>query len=350
MRLISSTKVMVYDNKDVIEYVFRGKNTDYKILNLGGIIKGIYRVDKNGKKENIVLAYDNIEDYYENKSYYGAIIGRTAGRIYNGKATIEGKKINFNKNYETSQCHGGYKGLSKKVWDSTVIEHGDECRLVLTYKSKDEDENYPGNLNIKIMYILNDESLSIAIQGVSDKDTLINLTNHSYFNLSGDYKESILDEKLKLTCNEYLPIDKDGCPTGEKRSVSRTPFDFREEKNIGKDINSNDEQILLGAGYDHCFIFDKKEKFGRIKLSHNKSGRVMEVETDNPAVVIYSMNYPDGIAVEGNKILGEKYGICFECQNPPIGRDESFKEYSLIKAGEKYIRYTEYKFSTMEEK
>lgn len=347
MKLVSANKVGEFENQDVIEYVFSGINTDYKILNLGCIIKGIYRKNKEGIKENIVLAYEDIKDYYENKSYYGAVIGRTSGRIYDGKLSINEKEINFNKNYEVSQCHGGNKGFNKKIWNGKVIEDNQCCKLEFTYLSKDGEENYPGNLNIKVTYTLKEDELSFETEGVSDSDTIVNLTNHSYFNLTGNYKASVMDEILTMNSDYYLAIDENSCPTGEKIPTKDSAFDFNEEKAIGKDIDKEDKQIILGNGYDHCFLFNEKEAKGKIKLTDKTSGIVMDIETDNPAVVIYTMNFPDGIAVEGGKVLDKRYAICFECQNPPIGKNQSFKEYSLIKANEKYKRKTSYKFSTI---
>lgn len=344
MRLKSSIKVGEFQGKDVIEYTFKGRHIEYKVLNLGCIIKGIYIENKVGKKENIVLTYENIEDYYKNSSYYGAIIGRTAGRIYDGKISLEDKEINFNKNYGATQCHGGNVGFNKKIWDAYVIENLEESRIIFSYKSMDGKENYPGNLNMKVIYNFKEDGFDINIEGFSDKDTLVNLTTHSYFNLSGDYKKSILKEKLTINSNEYLAIDENNAVTGEKINVIGTAFDFRGEKEIGRDIENPEEQLKIGAGYDHCFLFNEEDKEGKIRLVDEENGLAMEVSTDSKAVVIYTMNSSDTLRVEGGRVLDKRYGVCFECQNPPIGKNQCFKEDSILMKDEKYRREINYKF------
>lgn len=339
---ISEQKVFDYKGKDIIEYTLSNGDVDIKVLNLGGAITGIFTKDKNGKKENIVVAYEDLETYIESPSYYGGIIGRTAGRINKGEVTLNGEKVIFNKNYEVCQCHGGNVGFNKKIWDAKTKIEKEKVSLILSYKSVDGEEGYPGNLDVSVIYSLNKENeFKIEFKGISDKDTLVNMTNHSYFNLSGDYKESVLDHKLMVTSNEILAIDNNSVPTGEVVNTFNTAFDFREEKRIGKDIDNNEEQIKLGSGYDHTFLFNDKRN---IVYKDDESGREMQIETNNEGVVIYSMNFIDGKKVYGNKDIKRRYGICFECQNPPIGYEDAFKESSILKAGEEYYKYIKYKF------
>lgn len=327
----------------VSEYTLRSESVDVVILNLGGIIKEIRTVDKIGKKENVVLAYDRLEDYFTNKSYYGALIGRTAGRIANGKVTIDGKEYKLNNNYDVCNCHGGNSGFDKKIWAAKHIELENETRLELSCVSEHEEENYPGNVYVKVVYTLNNKGeFEISYFAKSDRKTLMNLTNHSYFNLSGDYKSGIEDHYMTVTSDSILAIDSDGVATGEIIDIAGSAFDFNSMKRIGKDIDSDNEQVKLGAGYDHPFVLNGEKK---MVLKDKVSGRIMEVTTDNNTAVIYSMNYPDGILGLGRKDLKRRYGICFECQNKPIGYNEAFKEESLLGFGEIYKRSTRFKFS-----
>ncbi|MGL4453190.1 MAG: aldose epimerase family protein [Sarcina sp.] len=342
MNKICINKISKYKNSDLNEYILSNSFMEVKILNFGGIIKEINVSDKKGNKENVVLAYENIEDYFLNQSYYGAIIGRTAGRIAEGKVTIDNKEYLLNKNYVVSNCHGGNEGFDKKIWNVEVKEEKLSSSLILTYKSCDGEENYPGNLDVKVIYTLDYNNVfTIEYNAVSDTDTLVNMTNHSYFNLSGDYKTGIENHDLYINSDSILDIDKNCVVTGNITNTKNGPFDFNCMKKIGKDIDSNDNQIKLGAGYDHPFnlVGDKK-----IILYDQVSGRKLEVITDNSTVVVYSMNYPDGIIGLGKKELLKRYGICFECQNKPIGYNEVFKEESILKAGELYKRETKFKF------
>lgn len=336
-----------YNDEEVIEYsLTNNNNMEVCILNLGGIITKIFTEDKRGSFENVVLAYKNLEDYFKNKSYYGAVIGRTSGRIYKGDIELEGRQIKLANNYEVTNCHGGVEGFNKKIWDTDVLEKEDKIILTLEYTAKDGEEGYPGNLNLKVQYILNNNNeLEFVVEGKSDKETLVNITNHSYFNLSGNYKEDILNHNLRVNADRYLTIEKTGDIDGNSVNVVNTPFDFKDKKKIGRDIDNEDSQIKLGKGYDHPLLF--KDKIGYIELEDCNSGRKMTIETDNPAVVIYTMNYPEDKMLMFDVKPMERLGICFETQNPPIGKGKKFLEMSRLKQGEVYRRYTKYSFSTL---
>ena len=328
-----------FNDEEIFEYRIENKNRlAVTVLNLGGVITGIYTPDKDGNFENIVLSYRDLESYFESPSYYGGIIGRTAGRIHKGEITIGGKKYFLNKNYGVNSGHGGNIGFNKRIWKVKESKNS----LELTLKSLDLEEGYPGEVDVKVVYELNDDNeLLFKITGKTTEDTLLNITNHSYFNLSGNYKRDILNEKLKITSDKILKIDENGTVTGEKYNVLNTPFDFNDFHKIGERINNKDEQIALGSGYDHTFIFNKENN---IILKDKESGRVMEIETDQESVVVYSMNFPDTLMLKGDIIPKKRMGICFETQAPPIGYNEVFKENSLLSKGKTYSKYTKYTF------
>ncbi|WP_286315622.1 aldose epimerase family protein [Romboutsia ilealis] len=330
---LTKTLLKKIDNKEIISYNVRFDNGfEVEILNLGGIITKIITPDKNGNLENVVVGYKDIESYIQNPSYFGAIIGRTAGRICEGEISIDGLNYELAKNYNS------------KIWDLKVIEEDNNITLKLYAKSLDMEENYPGNLDLCVSFkIYENYKIEQTYEAVSDKKTLVNMTNHSYFNLSGDIKRPIIDEYLKVDCDYILELDKTCVPTGKKISVENTPFDFKKEMRIGDRINHNHKQIQIGCGYDHIFVLNNSQN--QIKLNDRISGRNMRIDTDQNCVVIYSMNFPDDIELYNGKKIQRRYGICFETQAAPIGRDMCFIEDSLLNKGEKYTHKTTYTFS-----
>lgn len=332
-------------DEEIIKYsVDNEKGLKVSILNLGATITEIKTVDRNGEFGHIVLSYEDEKNYIENPSYYGATVGRTAGRIDKGRFTLNDNEYILNKNYGVNSGHGGSVGFNKKIWNVNAIETKEKITLEFSYLSKDLEEGYPGNLEIKVSYeITEDNKLIFKIQGVSDKDTLMNITNHCYFNLSGDYKEDILNHTLKMNCDRFLAIDENGGVTGEIIPVNNTEFDFIEEKKIGQDIEGLSKQMKLGYGYDHPFMFNENEK-GHIELYDEKSGRYMKVTTEYPCVVVYSQNFIDSLVLKEGKETKRRNGICLEVQYPPIGYNESFKEFSILKAHEIFNKETIYEF------
>ena len=332
-------------NEEIIKYsVDNEKGLKVSILNLGATITEIKTIDRNGEFGHIVLSYEDEKNYIENPSYYGATVGRTAGRIDKGRFILNDNEYILNKNYGVNSGHGGSVGFNKKIWNVNAIETEEKITLEFSYLSKDLEEGYPGNLEIKVSYeITEDNKLIFKIQGVSDKDTLMNITNHCYFNLSGDYKEDILNHTLKMNCDRFLAIDENGGVTGEIIPVNNTEFDFIEEKKIGQDIEGSSKQMKLGYGYDHPFMFNENEK-GNVELYDEKSGRYMKVTTEYPCVVVYSQNFIDGLVLKEGKETKKRNGICLEVQYPPIGYNESFKEFSILKAHEIFNKETIYEF------
>ena len=332
------------NNKDIIAYKVTHKNGfEFEILNLGGIITKIKTPDKDGNFENIVMGYKNIEDYIQNPSYYGALVGRTSGRICEGKVLIEGKEYNLNKNYNPHQGHGGNIGFNHKLWDVEVIEEDNNITLKLTSRALDGEENYPGNLDVEVSFkIYEDYKIEEIYEAVCDETTLVNLTNHSYFNLSGDIKRPITESFLKLDSDKILELDNTCVPTGKKINVEGTPFDFRNLKCIGKDIDDEHEQIKIGNGYDHVFLLNNEKS---IYMEDPISQRTMTINTDQNAVVMYTMNCDDNLPSYNGTKPKMRYGICFETQAPPIGRNMCFLEESIINKGNKYNQKTVYTFN-----
>lgn len=333
------------DSKNVISYnMINSKGFEVRILNYGGVITDILVPDRNGVIENVVMKYKYIETYKKNPSYFGAIIGRTAGRIAEGKITLNESEINFEKNYGFHQGHGGEIGFNKKFWKCKTIINDDNVTLELSYLSPAYEENYPGNLKVKVSYTITENNeLIISYEGVSDATTLVNVTNHSYFNLSGNRKENILCHKLFINGDNIIKLDSTNAVTADFLKVEGTPFDFRSSKEIGKDINEDHEQLKIGNGYDHVWMLNHENEV-KISLYNKGSGRAMDILTDQPSVVVYSMNYTDEELLENGTKANSRDAICFETQKPPIGRNNTFLEYSTVNEGEEYKQLTSFIF------
>ncbi|WP_160671810.1 aldose epimerase family protein [Clostridium sp. C8-1-8] len=337
-----------YEGKDLIEYSIENRNgVRVSVLNLGGIITGIFTPDKNGEFKNIVLGYENINDYFDNEAYYGAVIGRFAGRIYTGKIEIDGKNYELETNHlGVNNLHGGSYGYHTKLWNVCGFEDKDQVGLALEYTSVDGEAGFPGEVKLTVKYILNDENeFFFTIEGETNKATVLNITNHSYFNLSGNAERNALKHKLKIEASNYLELSEDFGATGKEIEVAGTPFDFRVEKEIGKEVLADDYQIKAGGGYDHPFKFDNE--IGLAELKDEESGRAMTVTTNNPYVVIYTTNYPVDRKLYNGNLPEKRMAVCLETQNAPIGFDGCNKEQSLLNTGEKYSRWTKYKFYTI---
>ena len=285
------------------------------IINYGAIITEIFTPDRNGNFENIVLAYDKLEPYLENPAYLGAIVGRTAGRISKGSFILGETKYELDKNNGENNLHGGLEGLSKKLWDAQKTENG----IILSYKSKHLESGFPGNVEFEVRYsVTEDNSLEIEYKAKPDRETIINLTNHSYFNLSGNIKSGGEKQILKINSDFICEVDEETLPTGQKIYVKDTNFDFREGKAIedGLSERDNDYNIKIAKGYDHPFILNSDNP--KISLFSQETGRTLEVETDQKIVIFYSGNYlKDTPELAGNKKAENNMGICLETQDYP---------------------------------
>lgn len=319
------------------------------ITNFGGTIVTWTAPDRNGKYEDITLGCDSIGGYEKGVPYFGAIIGRYGNRIAKGKFNLEGKTYTLATNNIGNHLHGGIKGFDKVVWTATPVE-GPNPALRLTYKSKDMEEGYPGNLSVEVVYTLQkDNSLKIEYTATTDKATVVNLTNHAYFNLSGDMNSTILDHELALNCDKFLPVDKTLIPTGELKSVEGTPFDFMTSFKIGARVNDTlNEQIKFGGGYDHAWILkDNTTTLRPAAIVYEpKSGRVLEVLTTEPAIQFYTGNFLDGtIKGKGGVIYKKRSGLCLETEHYPDSPNQSKFPTTTLKPKETYVTTTVYRFA-----
>ncbi len=322
-----------------------GKNLSAEILSYGGIVKNLY-VNKNGQQIDVVHGRDTLLQYLDNKGCFGAAIGRHANRIKNAEFEINGKTYKLAKNNGENSIHGGVVGFGKKNWESEAAGTYDEPAVVMSLFSPDGDEGFPGNLNVKMTYTLTKENaLKIHYEAISDEETVVNLTNHSYFNLNGHDSGSIYEHTLWIDSDFYTPNTSECLPCGEIRSVEGTPFDFRKQKKIKDLIFSDFEQIKMFGGYDHNFVLNKRgyKKFATLK--GDKSEIVMEIYTNKPGVQIYSANSIHEETICKNGVQYKKHsGICLETQFFPNSTACAHFPDVFLKKGEKYDYTTEYRF------
>jgi aldose 1-epimerase len=319
-----------------------------RITNYGGVVVSLQAPDRNGKSADVVLGFDDLNGYVANfnspsTAFFGAIIGRYGNRIGHGSFTLDGKKYSLPLNNGENTLHGGPHGFNNVVWKAKPITNGVE----LTYLSKDGEAGYPGNLSAVVRYTLVKGDLRIEYSATTDKDTVVNLTNHSYFNLAG--RGDILSHQLTLHASRFTPVDAGLIPTGELKSVEGTPFDFRKATAIGARINADDEQIHRGRGYDHNWVLDSNG--GKLteaaELYDAGSGRVLKVLTDQPGIQFYSGNFLDGsIKGKGGKPDELHAALCLETQHFPDSPNHPDFPTTELKAGARYHTVTVYSFST----
>ncbi|MDR3060142.1 MAG: galactose mutarotase [Prevotella sp.] len=336
------------DGKDVQMYVLTNSNgSEATVINYGAKIVSISIPDKNGKLVDVVLGHNNLNEYLNSEEpYFGAVCGRTGNRIAKGQFTLEGVTYKLAINNGPNNLHGGLKGFNAVVWDAKQI---DNQTLELTYLAKDGEEGFPGNLNVKMIYKLTDENeFSIEYQATTDKTTILNLTNHSYFNLSGEGDTSVNDHILVMHASTYLPTDDTAIPYGDPEPVKGTPFDFTTPHTIGERIEDDFEQLHFGKGYDHTMVLDKKE--GELALAVEcyspKTGIQMNISTTEPGVQIYTGNWMSG-NFEGKH--GHRYpmraAVCFETQHFPDSINKPAYPSVILKPGETFSSKTVHHFS-----
>jgi len=321
-----------------------------EIINYGGIVVSLNVPGREGKFDDVVLGYDKLEDYEnKNNAYFGAIIGRHANRIEDSVFELNGKEYRLNANEGRNHLHGGLKGFDKVVWNAEIIKNSDGECLQLSYTSADGEENYPGNLDTKVTYTLTDDNaLKIDYFAVSDKDTVVNLTNHSYFNLSGHDKGDITEHKVMINADKFTVINEECLPTGEIREVEGTPMDFTVLTPIKPGLASGYEQIIFGKGYDHNFVLNVSGKSieKAAEVFDDKSGRLMEVYTTKPGIQFYSGNFlEDGIQGKAGARYGKRSGLCLETQYFPNAMKHKHFPSPILRAGQEYRHTTIYKFS-----
>ncbi|MCT4595893.1 MAG: galactose mutarotase [Anaeromicrobium sp.] len=346
MELVKSYFGKTNKGETVYEYTIEN-SSGFKvtILNYGGIITEILAPDRNNKYENVVLGFDNIKDYEEKSPYFGSIVGRTAGRISGGKFTIDEKEYNLAKNNGNNNLHGGIRAFDKVIWNVEEIIKKDHISLVLSHESKHLEEGYPGNLKVRIIYTVDEENtLKVNYEATTDRKTIINLTNHSYFNLSGNLREDILNHKLTIKADKYVRVNEEIIPTGELVDLCKGAFDFREGKRVGNNIHDDNHDLKICGGYDHPFVFNQEEGY-RALLEDEKSGRSLEIHTDQPVAVLYTGNLIDDTITLREGILGKKHlGLCIETQDYPDHINQPNFPSTFYTPENEYRAYTIYKF------
>lgn len=334
-------------------YCYTMKNQNGMVVTIcefGGAITEIRVPDRYGRCSDVAGGFDSLRDYVLAGGYLGALVGRTCNRIANGRFSLDGNTYQLFKNNGANSLHGGKVGFSHRLWNVKPVD-GDEPRLILTLHSPDGEENYPGNLDVTVTYsLLASNALSIHYEATTDRRTPVNLTNHVYLNLGGYASGKIFDHVLQMDADTYLPTDSGLIPTGEIRSVTNTPFDFREPKTIGRDFNADNEDLRLGNGYDHCFCFtggETKEPVLRIEAYEPGSGRILKVFTNQPCVQLYTgngLNDPE-YPLKGGYPQNTQAAFCLETQKMPDSVNHSNFTNVILEPGETYEHTTIYQFS-----
>ena len=322
---------------------------EVRIITYGGIITSWTAPDKNGDYKDIVLGYNTLAEYEAETPYFGALIGRYGNRIAKGKFSLDDQEYTLAVNNGVNHLHGGLKGFDKVIWDAKTIVSDSTVSLELSYLSKDMEEGYPGNLETKVTYTLNNkDELSVNYEATTDKPTIVNLTQHSYFNLTADFNQDILGHELVINADSFLPIDNTLIPTGEFRDVTGTPFDFKTSKAIGIHIDNENIQLKNGLGYDHCWVLNDQNTGVRFVASAYEpvSGRLLEVFSDEPGIQFYSGNFLDGtLPSKNNGVYQHRTGFCLETQHYPDSPNQKNFPSVRINPGEKYNSKTVFRLS-----
>ena len=319
------------------------KNEQLEIVvsNYGCTIVKVFMADRHGHVDDVVLGYDDFNQYQTLDAYLGALVGRVANRIKKGEFTLNGQTYHLAVNNGPNHLHGGIKGFSYQVFD---YEIKDEKTVQFHYLSKDGEEGYPGNLDLTVTYTLDGDCLKVHYHATTSADTLINITNHSYFNLSG-HKENINHHTLQIHASKHACVDADGLTTGEFRDVTGTPFDFRQPALIGERVDQDDDQLKIGKGFDHPFVFDTQEN--QVILTHQDSGRQLIVSTTLPQAQIYTANYLDGRVGKYGEHYYARDAICIETQNMPDAIHLEEHPSTILKKAETYDEITSYQFKVI---
>jgi len=338
------------DGQEVDLYTLRNaEGMEVKVITLGGIITSWTAPDRQGNYKDVVLGFNELEPYLGEHPYFGALIGRFGNRIAKGKMEIDGEAYELATNNDLNHLHGGPTGFHTRVWEviSTTTLNNGNIELKLKYISADMEEGYPGELTCLVTYTLtSDNSLHIDYEATTDKTTVVNLTQHTYFNLSGA-NNPILDHKLMIDAEQYLPVDETLIPTGEFASVEETPFDFTSPKTIGEEINDGHPQLAIGGGYDHCWVFEKVDTVRLVASAyHPESGRKLIVYTDEPGIQFYSGNFLDGtLPSKDNGVYNKRSGFCLETQHFPDSPNQDAFPSVILSPGETYTSHTRYRLT-----
>lgn len=337
------------DNQGIDIVTLRNLNgIEVRVMTYGGAIVSLRTPDRSGRVDDIVLGHDTAEGYFANSPYFGILVGRYANRIAKGAFTLDGKKYRLATNNGANHLHGGKKGWDQAVWKADPFQDARGAGVVLTHTSADGDEGYPGAVTAKVTYTLTDDNaLVVDYLATTDKPTVINLTQHSYFNLSGGQSADILGHELMINADRYTPVDEGLIPTGELASVQGTPFDFRTSTKIGARIGQDDVQLKRGKGYDHNWVLNRQG--GGLSLAARAveptSGRTLEISTTEPGIQFYSGNFLDGsITGKGNVKYGLRAGFCLETQHYPDSPNHPDFPTTVLRPGQEYKSQTVFKF------
>ncbi len=340
------------DGQEVTAYTLKNDNgMEVTVLDFGAVVTSIVVPDKNRNMADVVLGYESLDKYEVNDPSFGGFIGRHANRIANAEFTLNEKIYHLQKNNGENNLHGGDPHYRRQMYEAEVFDEDGASSVEFSRLSPDMEQGFPGNFDVTVTYTLSEENeFMIEYSGVSDKDTVVNLTNHSYFNLAGHNTGSVLEHKVRIYANQFTPTDDSMIPTGEYRDVEGTPMDFREMKTLGQDIKADYVPLKQGNGYDHNFVLNKQEGKNEVELAaeywDEKSGRFMEVFTDLPGMQLYTANWLD--EKEGckeNAVYHSRDAVCFETQFYPNACNTPQFPTSVLKAEEEYNHVTIYKFS-----
>ena len=328
------------NGREITKYILDNGVIQAHILDYGCVIQSLFVKDASGNMTDVVFGYDNALGYELNGGYLGAVVGRVANRIKDCKFTLKGKTYKLFANNGKNSLHGGQFGFDRKVFDAEIVQES----LVLTMISPDGDEGYPGNLTLKVIYSLKGGAINLEYEATCDQDTPINITNHAYFNLSGE--ESILNHELWINADHITSVDKSLIPTGELMLVEDTPFDFRKQQKIGLYIDYPHKQLMHAGGYDHNYVLKNYGVYEKVASLYSDKNKIkMDVFTDNMGVQFYSGNFLTGAAGKDYKIYSKRSAVCLETQNFPNAINQPSFPSSVLKVGETYKRKTTYSFS-----
>ncbi|MFE9834590.1 aldose epimerase family protein [Streptomyces sp. NPDC005551] len=337
------------DGTKVHRWSLENGGTRLKVLSYGGIVQSLEIPDRHGRHKNVSLGFDNIEDYVASSPYFGALIGRYGNRIAKGRFTLDGKAYQLSVNDGENSLHGGAKGFDKRVWDVEGFTSGSDVGLVLHHTSVDGEMGYPGTLRVKVTYTLTRHGdWRIDYAATTDKATVVNLTNHVYWNLAGEGSGSVYDHELSIAASRYTPVDSGLIPTGELAKVAGTPFDFRRTKTVGEDIREADQQLLYGKGIDHNWVLDKGSTARPVQvatLRDPSSGRTLRIATTEPGLQFYSGNFLDGTLVgTGGRIYRQGDALCLETQHFPDSPNQPSFPSTVLRPGQTYRTTTVHSF------
>lgn len=349
--IVKSNFGKLQDGTNIEQYTLKNANgVEMNVITYGGRITSLKVPNKEGKFENVVLGHDTMNGYLrDDNPFFGALIGRFGNRIAKGKFTLNGKEYTLATNDGSNHLHGGDNGFDRVIWTAEPMASAENSSLKLTYLSKDGEEGYPGNLKVTVVYTLTkDNAVEVSYEATTDKATVINLTQHAYFNLTGDFSKDILGHDVIIDADAYLPVDATLIPTGEIRGVEGTPFDFRLAKHIGKEISVENEQLKRGQGYDHCWVLNGNKGTMRFAASayDETSGRLMEIFSEEPAIQFYTGNFLDAtLPMPNGATYAHRTGFCLETQHYPDAPNQQSFPSTVLEPGETYKTKTIFKFS-----